>query len=104
MSAPQPFRTAEGAWRWAFTALQARQDGAGAPFGTGGKRPCEPDDVIKVLDRLYRERRISLDQARVLRVYAERDTTPDPRSGDGKLWSDALRALEWPLRVKGIVA
>jgi hypothetical protein len=102
---PQPFRTAEGAWRWAFGLLQIRQDGGGAPTGLGhGSRPCEPDDVIKCLDRLYRARHITLDHARVLRVYAEKGTTPEPQSGDGRLWEEALKRLEWPLRVKGIVA
>lgn len=100
----QPFRTAEGAWRWAFRALLARQDGAGAPTGIGrSNRPCEPDDVVKVLDSLYRERRITLDHARALRVYAERDEPPHPRSGDGRLWHEALAAMEPKLRAKGIV-
>ena len=105
MSAPQPFRTAEGAWRWAFRQLLSRQDGAGAPAGLGrSARPCEADDVVKVVDHLYRERRITLDHARALRVYAERDTTPDPRSGDGRLWREALDAMAPRLRAKGIVA
>lgn len=100
----QPFRSAEGAWRWAYRALQARQDGAGAPTGIGrGSRPCEPDDVIQVLDTLYRQRRITLDHARALRIYAERDEQPDPRTGQGRLWREALEAMEFKLRSKGIV-
>lgn len=102
---PQPFRTAEGAWRWAFTILQARQDGAGAPTGMGrSARPCEPDDIITVIDRVFRAGRINLSHARVLRTYAEKDTTPDPNTGDGRLWNEALRALEPSLKDKGIVA
>lgn len=105
MSEMQPFRTAEGAWRWAWAILQSRRDGAGAPTGIGrGKRPCEPDDVVKVLDRLYRERRIDLTHARVLRIYAEKDETPDPGSADGRWWREALAAMDPVLRVKGIVA
>jgi hypothetical protein len=102
---PQPFRSAENAWRWAFGILQSRQDGAGAPTGIGqGARPCEPDDIVTVIDRVFRAGRINLSHARVLRVYAERNTTPDPQSGDGRLWTHALRAIEPSLRAKGIVA
>ena len=52
LSAAQPFRSAEAAWFWCMGFLAARAEGAGAAFGTGGNRPCEPDDVVKALDRL----------------------------------------------------
>ena len=71
-------------------------------------RPCEPDDVMKCLDRLYRQRRIDLIHARIMRIWGERGIAPDPRHlserGDCALWREAMDRLEWPLRVKGIVA
>ncbi|WP_426959280.1 hypothetical protein [Muricoccus radiodurans] len=104
----QPFRSAEEAWLWTMAALVARRDGARIVAGKGlVSRPCEPDDVVKCLDRLYRQRRIEIAHARILRIWGERGTAPDPRAlrekGDWRLWKEALDRMEWPLRVKGIV-
>ena len=105
----QPFRSAEEAWFWTMAALIARRDGARIVAGRGlVSRPCEPDDVVKCLDRLYRQRRIDLAHARILRIWGERGTAPDPGAlrerGDHRLWREALERMEWPLRLKGIVA
>ncbi|HYZ31302.1 MAG TPA: hypothetical protein VE684_03350 [Crenalkalicoccus sp.] len=105
----QPFHSAEEAWFWTMAALIARQDGARIVAGRGGvPRPCEPDDVVRCLDRLYRQRRVDLTHARILRIWGERGVAPDPsvlrEKGDWRLWTEALSRLEWPLRVKGIVA
>ncbi|MES2712713.1 MAG: hypothetical protein V4653_14120 [Pseudomonadota bacterium] len=104
-----PFATAEEAWFWTMAALMARRDGARIVANRGAvSRNCEPDDVVKCLDRLYRQRRIDLVHARVLRLWGERSMAPDPRhlseAGDHAIWAEALSRLEWPLRVKGIVA
>ena len=109
ISVAEPFRSAEEAWFWTMSALIARRDGARISAGKGAKvRPCEPDDVIKCLDRLYRHRRIDLIHARVMRLWGERGTAPDPRHlserGDAEQWREAMNRLEWPLRAKGIVA
>lgn len=108
ISVAEPFRSAEEAWFWTMSALIARRDGARISAGKGDKvRPCEPDDVIKCLDRLYRHRRIDLIHARVMRVWGERGTAPDPRHlsecADAAQWREAMNRLDWPLRVKGIV-
>ena len=105
----QPFRDAEEAWIWTMAALTARHDGARYTANKGKiGRPCDPDDVVKSLDALYRQRRIDLLHARVLRIWGERGSAPDPTHkmeiADWKLWKEALDRLEWPLRVKGIVA
>jgi len=105
----QPFRSAEEAWLWTMAALVARRDGARYTANQGKiGRPCDPDDVIKSLDGLYRQRRIELLHARILRIWGERGTAPDPTHAmertDWKLWKEALDRLEWPLRVKGIVS
>ena len=105
----QPFATAEEAWFWTMSALVARHDGARIVAGLGTtQRPCEPDDVVKCLDRLYRQRRVDLSHARVLRRWGERGVPPNPRFADERsaaaLWREAMSRLEWPLRIKGIVA
>ena len=104
----QPFLTVEEAWFWTIAALNARREGANHRAGVGKmQRPCEPDDVLKCLDRLYRRRRVNLAHARVLRVWGERQVAPNPayplEKADAQLWREAINALEWPLRTKGIV-
>jgi hypothetical protein len=108
LSAPGvPFRSARDAWLWTMTALVARRGGRRSTPG-GTERPCDPDDVVKALDTLYRQRRIDLVQVHVLRRWGERGTEPSAavpsEQPDYRLWHEALRALERPLRVKGIVA
>ncbi len=105
----EPFATTEEAWLWTMAALVARAAGARVVAGLGSRqRPCEPDDVVKCLDRLYRQRRIDLRHARVLRRWGERGVPPNPRyaeeRADAGLWQEAMSRLEWPLQIKGIVA
>jgi hypothetical protein len=104
----QAFHSADEAWFWTMAALVARRDGARYTANQGNvRRPCEPDDVVKCLDRLYRQRRVDLVHARILRAWGERQTPPNPAHAsercDWRLWREALDRLEWPLRVKGIV-
>jgi hypothetical protein len=104
----QLFDTAEHAWLWTMAALIARREGARYSANQGAvSRPCEPDDIVKCLDGLYRRGRIDLAHARVLRIWGERQMPPSSvvaaERHDRKLWAEALERLEWPLRVKGIV-
>ena len=92
-----------------MAALIARREGARYSAGKGLiGRPCDPDDVVKCLDTLYRQRRVDLAHARILRIWGERQITPSmtvaAERKDRRLWMEALERLEWPLRVKGIVA
>ena len=104
-----PFHSAEEAWFWTTAALAARRDGAPRRETPGRLvRPCEPDDVLKCLDTLYRRRRIDLVHARILRLWGDRQRAPNPANSrercDWRLWREAMDRLEWMLRVKGIVA
>jgi hypothetical protein len=104
-----PFSSAEEAWLWTMAALIARRDGARYTANQGLlSRPCTPDDVVRCLDQLYRRRRIDLIHARILRAWGERQMTPSAaiqaERSDHRFWVEALQRLEWPLRVKGIVA
>lgn len=105
----QPFASAEEAWMWTMAALIARREGARYTANQGAiGRPCVPDDVVRCLDGLYRQRRVDLAHARVLRIWGERQIAPSAaiavEKHDRQLWVEALDRLEWPLRVKGIVA
>lgn len=101
-----PFRSAAEAWFWTMGALRARRDGSGRK-ASGVRRPCDPDDVVVCLDRLYRAEKITLQHARILRVWGERQVPPDAshhaECDEAQIWQEAVARLEWPLRVKGIV-
>ncbi len=104
----EPFRSAAEAWFWTMAALAARREGARLSSGLGRvPRPCEPDDVVRCLDALYRARRVTLAHARVLRVWGDRQVAPSPacvaERAEAALWQEACERMEWPLRVKGIV-
>ena len=80
-AAEVPFHTVEEAWFWTMAALVARRDGARIVSGAGlVTRPCEPDDVVKCLDRLYRHRRVDLQHARILRIWGSAAPPPMPAS------------------------
>ena len=63
-----PFDSAEEAWFWFIAAQEARNDGARFAAGQAMfPRPCEPIDILKALDCLYRNRRLLRDHLLVLR-------------------------------------
>lgn len=104
-----PFDSTEEAWFWFIEAQKAREDGARFSFGQGlVPRPCEPLDILNVLNALYRKRRLLMDHLRVLRHYGDRQMPPDPRRHKEMrahdLWCEALDRIEPVLVRKGIVA
>lgn len=103
-----PFDTTEEAWFWFVQAQQAKNDGARFLAGHGLlRRPCEPVDFLKVLDRLYRQRRLQRDHLLVLRHYGRRQLAPDlSRVKEARahfLWMQAMERIEPVLIRKGIV-
>jgi len=103
-----PFETAVEAWFWFILAQQARNDGARYTAGMSlAPRPCEPADILKILDRLYRQRRLLRDHLLVLRHYGRRQLEPDPRRPKEvlahRLWKEAFDCIEPVLVRKGIV-
>lgn len=106
--AAEPFASAEAAWFWFVQAQIARLEGARIVAGAGlVARPCEPLDVFRIVDRLYRQRRLLRDHLAVLVHYGKRLMAPDPqRSREQRawgLWREALERIEEPMRRKGIV-
>jgi hypothetical protein len=103
-----PFASTEEAWFWFVQAQEARASGARIVAGRGVvPRPCEPLDMMRVVDRLYRQRKLIRDHLHVLVHYGRRLMAPDPerrlevRASD--LWREALAFLDPVLREKGIV-
>jgi len=104
-----PFSSAEEAWFWFIDAHEARHAGAKIVAGMAlFPRPCEPVDIMKIVDRLYRQRRLQADHIRVLIHYGQRRCPPDHRRPAEQksvtIWHDALEIIEGMLRLKGIVA
>jgi hypothetical protein len=103
----RPFETTDQAWFWTIAALQARAAGTGGTARSGTERPCDPDDVIRALDQLYRARRIDLLHARILRIWGERGTSPSPlhprEAQDAAIWQEAMARLGARLCARGIV-
>jgi hypothetical protein len=102
-----PFRDVEECIIWTIKALgDAAEVGDGS--GRAVSRICEPIEVVRCLDTLYRRRRIDLRHARILRIWAHRGRppradAPNERS-DSRLWREATERLEWPLRSLGIIS
>ncbi len=89
------FGSPDAAWIWAM-----RRVAEGRMRGRAG-------DVVKCLDELYRQRRVELLHARVLRIWGLRGRAPDARrlqeGSDWRLWREAMAELDGPLRARGIV-
>jgi len=103
-----PFDSAEDAWFWFMASQEAKNEGARFAAGLSlYPRPCEPIDVLRVLDRLYRQRCLLRDHLLVLRHYGKRKMPPDPyrqrEARAHKLWTEALSQLELVLIKKGVV-
>lgn len=105
---PIPFFSVEEAWFWFVQAQRARAEGARLAAAQGALyRPCEPMDVLQILDRLYRQRRLTMDHLLVLRHYGLRMMPPDPQRPREfrawKLWTEALERVGAVMIARGIV-
>ena len=103
-----PFVSTEEAWFWFVQAQEARSSGARIVAGRGTvPRPCEPLDMMREIDRLYRQRKLIRDHLHVLVHYGKRLMAPDPERRlecrAASLWREALAFLDPVLREKGIV-
>jgi hypothetical protein len=103
-----PFYSAEEAWFWFIQANSARQTGARVVANAGlYRRPCEPSDIFKIIERLRRHRRLDMHHFRVMKHYGERLMAPDSSRARehiaSNLWGEAMEILEEVLINKGIV-
>lgn len=102
------FSSAEEAWFWFMLSNKARQSGAKQSANQGDViRPCEPTDILKILERLRRHRRLNMNHFRVMRHYGDRMLAPDPDHAkewhSSQLWNEAMDILEDVLIAKDIV-
>lgn len=104
-----PFASAEEAWFWYARALKARRAGARFEGGPASwQRPCDPDDILRVLATLFRRGAIGPEHVAVLARFGAAERAPDGRRDDERAfvapWDEALDRLTTPLKAKGIVA
>ena len=103
-----PFDSGEEAWFWSVQAQDAKAAGARVVAGRGlVQRPCEPADILRVVDRLFRSRQLVRDHLHVLVHYGRRLSAPDPERYREQrahaLWREAFDRVDPVLRDKGIV-
>lgn len=104
----QPFEDAQEAWFWFIQCHEATKDGARVTARKGQiARLCEPVDIMRILDRLWRQRRLVRDHLLVLRHYGQRMLPPDPyRPQEAKahtIWTQAMDRMEPILIKKGLI-
>ncbi|MAQ71607.1 MAG: hypothetical protein CL565_05380 [Alphaproteobacteria bacterium] len=102
------FDDAEEAWFWFVHTYKARAEGAKFTAGAGHCiRPCEAIDILKIVDRLYRNCRLSRDHIYVMRHYGLRNMAPDkyhPKEQKAYyLWYEAMKILTEILEDKGVI-
>lgn len=102
------FNDAEEAVFWFISANEAKAEGARVVANNGKyRRPCEPVDILKVMDRLYRNRKLTREHLLVIRHYGVRRLPPDPtrprEHRAHQLWTEAMDRIQGALEVKGVV-
>lgn len=106
--AAQPFASTEEAWFWFARCQLARIDGVRFTADSGEvARPCDPDDIYRAVDQLFRRRILAGGHVAVLGQFGRKLASPDPWAGDSPdeaaLWGEAMDRLGAFLRRKGIV-
>ncbi len=105
-----PFNDTEEAWFW-FCRYQAMRDEAGSfcrksSFSTI-QRPCDLDDIIRVVLKLRLAGHITQRHVDILIEYGSRFTTPDIHHADEvddyPLWNTAIDLMTTIFIQKGIV-
>lgn len=102
------FATAEEAWFWFMRTEKARAEQAkGERWDTLSERPCDPDDIITCVTRLYRTRHLYPLHLEVLGEYGYLDRGPykddDIEVVDWIIWVDAFDVLAPYLLEKEII-
>lgn len=102
------FDNAQEAWFWFMQANEAKIVGAKCLSGEAKtSRPCEPEDIMNIVHRLYKQRSLLMDHVRILAHYGKRLSAPDKNRYREKkaytIWKDAFSKIEPILINKGII-
>ncbi len=105
-----PFASAEEAWFWFVRCHRIRREGGTFRHAATSalQRPCDPDDIYRAVVRTVREGFLHSAHLTALGTFGLLGRPPDPRREDeenaARLWTEALDALSYVLRKKGILA
>jgi len=104
----EPFNDSQEAWFWFMQANEAKRIGAKCSPGMGTvSRPCEPEDIMNIINKLYRQRHLLIDHVRILAHYGKRLYAPNKsRYREQKactLWREAMNKIEPIFLKKGII-
>ena len=102
------FDTTQEAWFWFMQANEAKRVGAKCSPGMGAvSRPCEPEDIMNIVNKLYRQRNLLIDHVRILAHYGKKLCAPNKdRYREQKactLWKEAIARIEPVFLQKGII-
>jgi hypothetical protein len=102
------FDNSQDAWFWFMQANEAKRVGAKCSPGLGAvSRPCEPEDIMNIVNKLYRQRSLLIDHVRILAHYGKKLCAPnDDRYREKKavtLWREAMAKIEPVFIKKGII-
>lgn len=105
-----PFESAEAAWLWYCQNQIARIEGArfSSTETAAAPRPCDPDDVFTLVDRLYKANLLSRRHLVVLGDYGVRLAPPLVVDAGARAaqhcWNEAMALMTPALKIKGIIA
>lgn len=104
----QQFGTTQEAWFWFMQANAAKVIGAKCSPGMGEvTRPCEPEDIMNIINKLYRQRNLLIDHIRILAHYGKKLCAPNSdRYREKKahtIWREAMSKIEPVFISKGII-
>lgn len=104
----EPFNNSQEALFWFMQANEAKRIGAKCSPGMGAvSRPCEPEDIMNVINKLYRQRTLLIDHVRILAHYGKKLCAPNKdRYREQKawtLWGEAISKIEPVFMKKGII-
>jgi len=104
----EKFNNTQEAWFWFIQANEAKILGAKCSPGMGTiSRPCEPEDIMNIVHKLYRTRTLLIDHIRILAHYGKKLSAPNKdRYKEQKaytLWREAINKLEPVMVKKGII-
>ena len=107
-STTMAFISAEEAWFWFVRCQVLRREGACLKSSSQrNQRPCDPDDIYRVLMALSRTGKINQVHLRVLGHFGLVGRPPDPRSDQEVVafgqWNEALDRLATVLFKKGLI-